>query len=191
MKNVNELKQPGIEMDIDSIIKKVWTEKVKPDYDTKFLLYEDSLKNSLYYHIRSGLENYRALNGNLRIYTEYKLPCGRRADIAIVSVDLVKANTTHLKDCVLNIEALIEIKYKKANVYKDFYDDLKKMVDYSKLYPNAMLYAAFIQEGFFSDEDCSWIKDCEYEESITDKINELLGYWDLETNEFVVKVNSG
>lgn len=191
MKNVYELIQQGLEVNIDSIIKKVWTKKIKPDYDTKFLLYEDSLKNSLYYHIRSELENNRALNGDLRIFTEYQLPCGRRADIAIVRVDLIKANTTHLKDCVLNIEALIEIKYKKANVYKDFYDDLSKMVDYSKLYPNALLYAAFIQEGFFSDEDCSWIKDVHYEESISNKINELLGYWDIETNEFVVKVNSG
>ncbi|MCM3705148.1 MULTISPECIES: hypothetical protein [Cytobacillus] len=180
----------NVEVNIDSIIKKIWCEKIKRDYGYKFFLYEDSLKSALYYHIRTELENNGGFIYDLRIYTEYRLPCGRRADIAILKIDLEKAKTSHLKDSVIGIEALIEIKYKAANVFKDYYDDLNKMADYSRLYPNSKLYAAFIQGDYYNDDNCSWLNEMEFDKTLSNKIIELLGYWDSETDAFVTKVTN-
>jgi phage gp46-like protein len=42
---------------IDRTIKEVWTEKIPYDYQSNYLLMEDSLKNALYFHLRTRLGN--------------------------------------------------------------------------------------------------------------------------------------
>ena len=72
---------------IDKTIKEIWVNEIKNDYDEDYLLKEDSLKNSLYFHIRSTLEDVLRDN-NLRIYPEfYFTELKYRADLAIVQMD--------------------------------------------------------------------------------------------------------
>lgn len=173
-------------MNLDQLIKDTWVTNIKKDYEEKYLYMEDSLKNALYHHLRSKID----LSGDVRIYTEFRLSCGRRVDIAIVKVDFEKARSHHLSESIHSIEALIEIKYIKAGLPdKDFYKDLKKLSDYYISYPGAKLYAAFIHEEHYSKEDLRWIDYANLSDETKSNINEISGYLDSETSEFIVKVD--
>jgi|GEM_PF-47045 len=80
-----------------------------------------------------------------------------RADIAIVQlVPAPQRVGKHLSNCVEKVKAIIELKYKSADVVDDFYADVKKLYDYSKLFPDSQLYAGFIHEERYNDSNCSW-----------------------------------
>lgn len=72
---------------IDYAIKTSWLNDVSKDYSKAKLLKEDTLKNSLYFHIRKRIDDLCEMY-NLRIYTEYNETTlklnNMRADIAIV-----------------------------------------------------------------------------------------------------------
>jgi hypothetical protein len=72
---------------LDEIIKSIWLNAITYDYDSCFLLYEDSLKSALYYHLRRRLEETDLFQQGYRIFTEYRLNSNNRADIVIVKID--------------------------------------------------------------------------------------------------------
>lgn len=99
---------------IDKTIKEIWQDEIITDYDNGCLLKEDSLKCSLYFHLRTKLapllDKY-----NLRIYPEYYFPTlNYFADIAIVKLDS-SADTKYLKDKVTDIIAIMELKFDGGN----------------------------------------------------------------------------
>ncbi|MEQ6391395.1 hypothetical protein RZN22_19220, partial [Bacillaceae bacterium S4-13-58] len=55
---------------IDRAIKNVWNSNIPRDYQSFYLLKEDSLKNALYYHLRTKLHDFLETN-NIRIFTEF------------------------------------------------------------------------------------------------------------------------
>lgn len=97
--------------EIDKAIKSVWLEDIRRDYFNGALLYEDSLKCSLYYHLRKKLD--RLLRANhLRLYGEYTFPDLKyRADLVIAEIDREWDINQRLKSAVTDIAAVIELKY--------------------------------------------------------------------------------
>lgn len=96
--------------EIDKAIKEIWLNEIIKDYDDGLLLKEDSLKCSLYHHMRSRLDNILTEN-NLRIYSEYYFKDLKyRADIAIVEIES-ESNKIYLADMVKSVVAIIELKY--------------------------------------------------------------------------------
>lgn len=137
---------------IDKTIKEIWVKEIKKDYDEDYLLKEDSLKNSLYFHIRSKLKDVLRDN-NLRIYPEfYFSELKFRADLVIVKVDMDSDNY-YLKDRVSEVVAVFELKYVNASNDDEatkqwIMDDIKKFKRYiqeGKL--NAQFYFAVIYEN--------------------------------------------
>ena len=129
-------------------IKYIWEEKIKEDYTDGWLLKEDTLKNALYHHLRNELSSVFAEN-DIRIFTEFTdgkfKGTNKRPDMVIA--------TTHTKELI----AVIEIKYKKANIVDPIYADYDKLEDYiNRLNVDAHLYMATIWEEF--DEPTSWIR---------------------------------
>lgn len=55
---------------IDKTIKEIWVSEIRDDYEEDYLLKEDSLKNSLYFHLRTKLE-ILLREHDLRIFPEY------------------------------------------------------------------------------------------------------------------------
>lgn len=129
-------------------IKYIWEEKIKEDYTNGWLLKEDTLKNALYHHLRNELSTVFAEN-NIRVFTEYTdgefKGTKKRPDMVIATSDK--------KECI----AVIEIKYKVADVIDPIYADYDKLKGYiNDLNLNAHLYMATIWEEF--DEPTSWIR---------------------------------
>jgi len=97
---------------IDRVIKEVWKNEIRNDYNNGYLLHEDTLKNALYYYLRQRLG--RLLEEeNIRIFAEFNSgPLsgkGVRADLAIVKIDDDCADK--LEDRIIKVYALIELKY--------------------------------------------------------------------------------
>lgn len=94
----------------DRVIKQIWEKRISKDYDSYYLLKEDSLKCCLYYHLRRELETLLKEN-NLRIYPEfYFSELHYKADIAIVQID-PNSEEEHLAKMVLEVVAVLELKY--------------------------------------------------------------------------------
>ena len=137
---------------IDKTIKEIWVNEIKDDYEEDYLLKEDSLKNSLYYHLRSKLE--RVLREyDLRIFPEYYFPeLKYRADLAIVQMD-AKSENYYLKERVNDVIAIFELKYVNASnndkaTEQWIMDDIRKFKRYiQKGKVDAQFYFAVIYEN--------------------------------------------
>lgn len=137
---------------IDKTIKEIWVNEIKNDYDEYYLLKEDSLKNSLYFHIRSTLEDVLRDN-NLRIYPEFYFPeLKYRADLAIVQMNTESKNY-YLKDRVSEVVVIFELKYVNASNNNEateqwIMEDIKKFKRYvQEGQLNAQFYFAVIYEN--------------------------------------------
>lgn len=171
---------------IDSVIKTVWLEDLSIDYDYKFLLKEDSLKNAFYFHVRKRLGDDFLKENNLRIFTEYYIN-GERIDLVIVEIDPLKAEQYHLGDCVNRVLAVVEMKHKNAYANDSlFYKDVQKVLSFVKTWGfNTKHYLAFIQEKYFKAEDIvNWLDEKEAIQG-NGKVTELYAYWDEDSNETV------
>ena len=166
----------NIKAKIDKAIKEVWLEEIKEDYLSDHLLLEDSLKCSLYYHLRQKLSDRWLERNNIRIFPEYHLENNCRADIAIVKL-YDKRDGKHLSKCEDTVIAIIELKYKGCTDKKPFLNDCNKLEKYVDDYPNSQLYAGFIHEKghdinnltwFTKENDVFWTKG---------RLTELLGTW--------------
>lgn len=119
-------------MKIDKAIKEIWLNEVVNDYDEGLLLKEDSLKCSLYHHMRNKLDDILKEN-NLRIYPEFYFKNLKyRADIAIVEIEK-NSDKEYLADMVKNVIAIIELKYSYGTderTISDIRNDVWKIKDY-------------------------------------------------------------
>jgi hypothetical protein len=163
---------------LDGIIKSTWLQSIPHDYDRSFLLYEDSLKSALYFHLRRKLEEAALFQQGYRIFTEYRLASNQRADLAIVKIDPSATNDNHLSECVTSIKALIEIKYINGNNDKGFKDDMKKLVQYANVHTSVNVYAAFIYEPALIYKQTSWVDNTteSFKFDVRNRLTELSGY---------------
>jgi hypothetical protein len=76
---------------IDRTIVDIWENEIKSDYECGWLLKEDTLKNALYFHLRSKLGKVFE-NNDVRIFTEFTddkfKGTGCRPDMIIARVDM-------------------------------------------------------------------------------------------------------
>ncbi len=155
---------------IDKIIKDIWTNNIQQDYNNGLILNEDTLKNALYFHLRTYFEKNSDYN-NLCIYTEcrdYGFP-----KLAYIP-DMIIINKATQK-----IVAVFELKYKPRNYYyveNSVYYDCHKLKQYIKkldtTQSNCKYYIAAITLGDFTranwlDGRSKWAKN---------KVSELIAY---------------
>lgn len=147
---------PKIIKEIDAIIKETWLKNIQKDYSNLYLLKEDGLKCSFYYHLRRKLAKLLK-EYNLRIYPEfYFAQLGYYADIAIVQIDL-ESEQNHLKNMVTDVIAVIELKYAGGNSkateewIKSDIPKIKNYIQGGKV--TCQFYAAFVYET-----ECSYLK---------------------------------
>lgn len=143
---------------IDKTLVDIWTNEILSDYKLGWLLKEDTLKNALYFHLRSKLGTVFEYN-NIRIFTEFTdcefKQTGYRPDIVIARVDM-NASSQYLGDNIKECIAIIEVKYKTGYAAsKDIISDYEKLKLYvQKLRVTAKLYMATIWE--YTDKPISW-----------------------------------
>ncbi|MBQ3183571.1 MAG: hypothetical protein IJB24_03745 [Clostridia bacterium] len=146
---------------IDSTIKYVWEYEISNDYDNWWLLKEDSLKNALYYHIRSKLEKVFE-DHNIRIFTEFTddvfKGTGYRPDMVIATVD-EECEEKHLGKCIKECLCVIELKHKWGySSHNDILSDFEKIKEYIEN-PNIncnRYYMATIWE--YKDKPVTWAR---------------------------------
>ncbi len=181
----------NIQLKIDTVLKDFWQNSLPIEYNNDNLLKEDSLKCLMYYHLRTHLSDTWVNKYRIRIFPEFNLPQGKRADIAVVQlIPAQQRIEKHLADCVEKVIAIIELKYKSADIVDAFYTDVKKLHDYSKMYPDCQLYAGFIHEERYNDANCSWFDGRQTNRWAKGRVAELLGYWNEADDIFTTKVNS-
>ncbi|WP_053367709.1 hypothetical protein [Bacillus sp. FJAT-27245] len=162
---------------IDQAIKELWSLEIFSDYCNFSLLKEDSMKNAFYHHLRNKLPNEFLIENNIRIYTEFFMH-GIRADLAIVKLDENPGQYKHLQDSVIDILAIVEMKFKNHWNDGPFKEDIEKVKNYIKTsrHPNCQYYLAFIQEAIYEQEEYAWLsqKDLTWAKG---HVTELLGYY--------------
>lgn len=184
-------------LSVESIYKKihetiieVWRYDIKSDYNLHFLLREDTLKNAMYYHIRNRLGDTFIKDNHLAIFTEYAIDTSQKIDLVVVKLDVEKAKNDYLGNCVEEIIAIVEMKYKGQYVpEKVFINDVEKIMAYTNkfTFKETKFFLAFIREKyFFSDEVTNFLS--EYEDVPKGKIVELLSYRSIEDDDMVWKV---
>lgn len=166
---------------IKEIVKYIWVNEIKNDHYNGMLLREDSLKSSLYFHLRNYLK-YEIEHDNVRIYTEYYVKgCNATADIAVALIDNDYKEYHDVKDATHPI-AVFELKALSAKIgKKKFQDDIDKV---KNIYENAEIlnacdfYLCFINE--YGDEDQFWV-DKRHKKNF--KITECTAVYNWETEE--------
>jgi hypothetical protein len=162
---------------IDRAIKNIWVDKISKDHESFYLLKEDTLKNALYYHLRTELASLLKKH-NIRIYTEFHHG-GFIADLAIVKLKDDPGNNVHLKHDIENVLAIIELKYKVNGPMRFFEDDVQKIKNYIDTTPLAttQYYLAFIHEVEYEYiENDSWLT-LEQKVWAKDRLTELSGHY--------------
>ena len=146
---------------VDEAITSIWTDKIKTDYEDGWLLKEDTLKNALYFHLRSKLGNLFEEN-DIRIFTEFTdwkfKHSGYRPDMVIARVN-TDSDESYWGDAVTNCLAVIELKYKTGfNSSEEIYADYDKLRYYIEtLGVDSKLYMATIWE--YEDDETAWAED--------------------------------
>lgn len=149
-----------IENLIDKTLKEIWKNEIKSDYDDGWLLKEDTLKNSLYHHLRTKLGKVFDEN-NIRIFTEFTddkfKGKHKRPDIVIAKVPK-EQKSCYWGDDVENCLAVIEIKFKSNfQSSEDIYADYDKLKYYkTELGVDCKLYMATIWE--YEDDETNWAR---------------------------------
>lgn len=171
---------------INSIIEKIWLERIPVDYDNRFLHREDSLKNAFYYHLRSTLGDPFLLQKRLRIFTEFhygnSVCPNERADLAVIMLD----KYGHIS----KVLAVIEFKYKSHGVSdRTYHEDVTKAVRYilnpsNDWFAKTHFYLAFINETSFErlPPDHRTYTTARQRLSATGRLTELLGYQENEAS---------
>ena len=143
---------------IDDTIKSIWKNEIAYDYDEGWLLKEDTLKNSFYFHLRTKLGQIFDKN-DIRIFTEFTddkfRGSGCIPDMVIAKVDFEK-DARYYGDYVEECLCVIEFKYKTGfNSADVIFKDYEKMCKYVKeLGINCKLYMATIWEH--EDDATNW-----------------------------------
>lgn len=179
---------------IDRVIKEVWINEIKEDLKDSYILYEDTLKNAFYFHLRNKLKDI-LIDNNIRIFTEFhdgKLSDkGVIADIAIIKIG--DNEEAHIKDNIKKIYAIIELKHKGAQVSIDpFVSDVDKMVKYikDKELEGCQFYLGFIHEGEFDRREISWIQNKKQEKLVQGRLTELSACYYTNQDEMIYTIIS-
>ena len=141
---------------IDRAIKELWLRNIQNDYFNLHLLNEDTLKNSLYFHLRRKLGTNFLEDRSIRIYTEYNdeslFYTGKRADMAIVELN-PKSKSEAFRDHIRSIIAVIELKFGNYRTSDSwFYSDITKVKDFIKLWNiDCLYYLGFISEKIYEN----------------------------------------
>ena len=176
---------------IDKTIKEIWVNEIKNDYEGDYLLKEDSLKNSMYFHLRTKLDTILK-KYNLRIFPEYSFPelkC--RADLVIVQMDTESENY-YLKERVKNIIAIFELKYVNVSTNDRateqwILNDIRKFKRYiQKGKMDAQFYFAVIYEN--ERASSTWMDKRSSNNWAKGKVTELNALW--VSDEMKFEVNS-
>lgn len=169
-----------IQTRIDAALKKIWSQNITYDYMHDYLLREDSLKNSLYYHLRKELGDKFLEDNKLRIYTEFRFEMLDRrlkqiGDIVIVRLKDGNASMMeyHIDQAIEQVIAIIELKY-RTSIESVFYDDILKLKHYCNeiVLEDTQLYAGFICEDKYPVEYGDWIEMEDIEWAI-EKVTQL------------------
>ena len=157
---------------IDEAIISIWTHEIKADYESRWLLKEDTLKNALYFHLRSKLGKLFDEN-DIRIFTEFTdwkfKHSGYRPDMVIARVK-PDSDESYWGDAITNCLAVIELKYKTGfaaseEIYAD-YDKFRYYVETLDI--DSKLYMATIWE--YEDDETAWAEDAVW---VIGKLTEL------------------
>ena len=135
-----------------------WTETIEMDYPDAHLLKEDSLKCALYSRLRE-----RFKGGSLRVYPEFALQTGEKADlvIGVINAEAWRKGNTYMSE--VKPLAILELKYQNRKQ-----DDSRMLADCAKLfsyrdrYKGCLLYGCFIHEKI-RESDPQWllqVDDC-------------------------------
>lgn len=187
-----------LQIKIDKALKKVWEENVVNDYNKDYLLKEDTLKNSIYYHLRSELGDGFLDRHRLRIFTEFYMGTNKNgkkqiADIAIVRLKYKREldESYYLKNRIDEILTIIELKY-KGNNEKAFREDISKTKEYTKIdkCKNTQFYLGFIYEAFYEESNGGWLYKNQRECWGKDKVTELTAHYSQEKGRFVSNIIS-
>lgn len=158
---------------IDETIASIWEYEIKADYESGWLLKEDTLKNALYFHIRSKLGKLFDEN-DIRIFTEFTdwkfKRSGYRPDMVIARVN-IDSDDYYWGNAVTKCLAVIELKYKAGfgsseEIYAD-YDKLRYYVE--TLGVDSKLYMATIWEC--EDDETAWAEDAEWAKGRVTELN--------------------
>ena len=145
---------------IHKTLTEIWEKDIPGDYNDRWLLKEDTLKNALYFHLRSQLGTLFDEN-NIRIFTEFTdekfKGSGYRPDIVIVRIDPNKP-VSYWGNAVVECLAVIEIKYKAGfKPHEEIKADYEKLKYYAEdLTVTGNLYMATIWE--YEDDATTWIR---------------------------------
>lgn len=141
---------------IREIVKHIWMNEIRQDYDNSLLIGEDTFKNALYYHLRKYLK-YEFEVENIRVYTEYYIRDAKaKADLFIgyLNPETIKGfeetrEWYNIKEAVEPL-AIFELKYKNYfKAHKDFISDfikVKEKYEKSDELPKCDYYIAHISE---------------------------------------------
>ena len=143
---------------IDYTIKNIWENEIAYDYDDGWLLKEDTLKNSFYFHLRTKVGKIFDEN-DIRIFTEFRDDKFRKSgfipDMVIAKIGW-DGNTNYYGDDVEECLCVIEFKLKTGyNSANTIYNDYQKLYDYTqKLGVDCKIYMATIWE--YEDDATNW-----------------------------------
>lgn len=157
---------------IDEVIISIWQHEIKADYEAGWLLKENTLKNALYFHLRSKLGKLFVEN-DIRIFTEFTdwkfKHSGYRPDMVIARVN-TDSDESYWGDAATNCLAVIELKYKTGfNASEEIYADYDKLRYYVEtLGIDSKLYMATIWE--YEDDETAWAEDADW---LRDRVTEL------------------
>ena len=175
---------------VHQTIMDVWHYDIKSDYNHHFLFKEDTLKNAMYHHIRNRLGDTFIKDNNLAIFTEYYIETNQKIDLVVVKIDVDKAKNDYLGNCVEEIIAIVEMKYKGPYVSeKHFINDVEKILVFTNQFTSeaTKFFLAFIREKYFlADEVTNFLSF--YEGYPSGRIVELLSYGSVEEDDMVWKV---
>ena len=157
---------------IDETIVSIWKCEIKSDYERGWLLKEDTLKNALYFYLRSKLGELFEEN-DIRIFTEFTdwkfKRSGYRPDMVIARVN-TDSNDNYWGNAVVNCLVVIELKYKTGfSANEEIYADYTKLQEYIEtLGVGSKLYMATIWE--YEDDKTPWAEDADW---LKGKVTEL------------------
>lgn len=153
---------------IDRTIRDIWKNEIAFDYEDGWLLKEDTLKNAIYFHLRTKLGKLFE-NNDVRIFTEFTddkfKGTGCRPDIVIAKVNFDSEEKYYgkwVKECL----CIMELKYKGSyNAKQTILDDYEKLHRYFQDFNvNCKMYMATIwehEEGKINYErkNSAWAKN--------------------------------
>lgn len=125
----------GVVQIIDETLKSIWENEIQNDYNQICFMNEDTLKNVLYFHLRSKLEKI-LIENDLRILTEFTDAefnrSGFRPDMVIAKINM-DSDAEYWRKAVEACPIVIELKFKSMFADKEaIYADYSKLEKYIK-----------------------------------------------------------